>query len=257
MKVCVYTGALSFFWVLSCAVTAYADDTYVPVSSSLSQFHSGYEDVYNSSQGIAYGKAEIQWNYWYNPSEDNWSYAYKVYNNQAGAPNDRTDDYHFGTFYNSGSANAITSFGLNFKTDITTDLISVTSTMAGSSEAGAAWGSNFKIGSSCTTLAWSTLPGSGSIAPTQWDWEKVGSTFKWVQNYAGDTSNDDSSGNYFEFTSKWAPGLISGYVYDGSVYSDSVALGNIYGPAFVPEPLSLSLVGIGICLVLRRRNRNF
>jgi hypothetical protein len=225
---------------------------YLPVQSSYSDYHSGYQEVYNSVQGSNYGKAKIEWSYWNDSSSDYWYYAYKICDNESGAANDRTDDYHFGHVYNSGTASPITSFDLEFGTQIAkvSDQLLVSSTMAGSSAGGAAWDAITKgTDSAITGVQWSTL-GPG-IQPTQWYWQRVSGKFVWVETYSGDTSRIDSLNNqYFEIASKYAPGIINAYVSNGLITTDTSAFGNVYGPSVVPEPATMAILAMGGCGLL-------
>ena len=89
-------GLVAFLVLYVPQAIAMDPPSYMPVDSGYSNFHAGYVEVFNSSLGISYGKAKIEWNYWYNSTNEYWYYAYKICNNEGGNANDRTDDYHFG-----------------------------------------------------------------------------------------------------------------------------------------------------------------
>jgi hypothetical protein len=242
--------------LMACTSVLAVAPTYMPVSSANTNFHTGYQDVYSSAEGTSYGKAKIEWSYWHNSSDNYWYYAYKLDNAESGTPNNRSDDYHFGHVYNSGTANGITSFNLDLGSkiqNITGSELLVISSLAGSSTGGNSWNYTVnELDSAITGVNWSA--GSGAaIQPTQWAWTKVGSNFKWVLDYSGDTSRNDSSGQYFEIASTWAPGIINAYVSDGSVSTDVAAYGNVYGPAQTPEPATIAILGLGAVAMLRRK----
>lgn len=250
-------------------LTVKAAVPYMPVDTGYANYHTGYQEVYNSTEGTNYGKAKIEWNYWFNSENSYWYYAYKVYNNESGTPGNRTDDYHFGHIYNSDNYDPVIGFDLDFPVQIpkiTGDELVVASTLAGSTSGTTAWDSlanEVWDGAKWVTTGvnWSTTAGDEqALKPTQWAWEKIGSTYNWVQIYAGDTSRTDAGGyQYFEIASKWAPGPISAHISNDLVTSDTTAFGSIYGPAVVPEPATCLILGFGCGFVFlssrRRKSR--
>jgi hypothetical protein len=223
--------------------------TYMPLDSGYTNYHTGSAEVYNSTEGLNYGKAKVNWNYWYNSSNDYWYYAYSLCNNESGVANDRTDDYHFGTVYNGGSANPINAFTISLPVQvpvITGNELLVVSTFAGSSTGISAWDpliNESSIGGNVVMTGVEWFGSDQSIAPTQWNWTEVGPIWKWIEDYAGDTSRNDFNGQYFEIASKFAPGLVVASVSNSTVSSDTTASGSIYGP--VPEPATVALLGFG------------
>ncbi|MDO8302740.1 MAG: PEP-CTERM sorting domain-containing protein [Sedimentisphaerales bacterium] len=242
-----------------------ATPTYLAVPTGTAQQHTtGYADVYNSTQGLNYGKAKIEWHAWYDSSSQYWYYAYKVYNNEAGVTNDRTDDYHFGHVYDSGTFASINTFDIDLPVQIpgeygTSNNLYVLSTSAGSSQGGNAWGplvdQVFAGGQwGMTGVDWSATRGGGlTIDPTQWDNVTTGPSGGrgWHIIDAGDTSR---TSQYFEIASKWAPGLVAGHVSTGNVSSNTTAFGNIYGPAIVPEPATLAILALGGLFIRNRKS---
>src|SRR3989339_1157239 len=253
------------------AASAVSVPSYMPVSDSYSNYATGSAEVYNNggSYGLNYGKAKIEWSYWFDSTSNYWYYAYKVYNNEAGTSNDRTDDYHFGHVYDSGTYTPINSFDIVLPVQIlgeattTTDLF-VVSSGAGSSAGGGAWnplipqlwtGSEWVM----TGVDWSATRGGATgmpIDPTQWDYQKIsGNNYAWVQTDAGDTSRGDSgSYQYFEIASTLAPGLVTAHISNGLV-SSNVMIGDVYGPGVVPEPATCFLLGLGFLGLTSYRRR--
>lgn len=252
------------------ASISFATPTYMAVPSGTTMGHTtGYADVYNSTQGLNYGKAKIEWHYWYDSGSQYWYYAYKVYNNEAGVANDCTDDYHYGHVYDTATYDVINSFDIDFPSQIpgeygTSDNLYVLSTSAGSSKVGGnAWGplvDGLWNGNQwvMTGVDWSATRGGGlTIDPTKWDYAKHGNQWTWDKLYSGDTSRPriDESGQYFEIASKLAPGLITGHVSTGLISSNTTAYGDIWGPAvIVPEPATLAILALGGLLFRSRKS---
>ncbi|MFH1613648.1 MAG: hypothetical protein ABIG61_00990 [Planctomycetota bacterium] len=278
-----FAGAMCTVYVcaLLCVGPALATPIYQAVSAHTSDpcYTAGYVEVYNNGvdYGLNYGKAKIEWHYWYDNASEYWYYAYKVYNNEAGIPADKTDDYHFGHIYGQTSKgslvyNPINSFDIQFAVDVEIDAygnqdeVFVLSTNAGGlasdGSGGSPWDDNIDyqyIGATGSWIAtgvdWSaTRGGAGTLTITPTLWGKGSSP-----EYNGDTSTFDSGGyQYFQIASTWGPGVISSNVSNGLVSSNAIVVGEVYGPAVepIPEPATCLIVGFGIvCLSSYRRRR--
>jgi len=266
----VYMQFLGVLFILTITSTLFALPSYTSLSvgATKSDYTTGYAEVYcpDAGFGLDYGKAKIEWHYWYETS-GYWYYTYKVYNNKVGAPDDRTDDYHYGHVYDSGSTEPINTFDVVFGVDIpnvTGEELVVTSSLAGSNAGGEPWGDLTEQRYDSVTGQWyftgvdwnaarGVTPGNDMpIEPTQWDLK--GQT--WSMTYAGDTSRSDSgSCQYFQFASTWMPGVVDGYVSNGLHTADALAYGEVYGPTTVPEPATCLLLGLGALRLITARRK--
>ncbi|MDD5458466.1 MAG: PEP-CTERM sorting domain-containing protein [Phycisphaerae bacterium] len=271
-----FLGAILVVLLFVFVPSAFAVPTYMSVSSGYDDYTTGSAIVYNSGKTTDYGTAKIEWHSWSSMVDGTkyWYYAYKVYNNEVagGSPDPRSNDYHYGHTYvystQAPSFASQNSFDLVFGIDIpgdyqTTADLYVVSTNAGSSKSGSSpwlgqitqtWlgGDDWVM----TGIDWSATGGGGNtIDPTQWN-KKGGS---WNLYYAGDTSKDDSIGQYFEIASTWEPGkILSANITDGFTPTNTVLSGEVWGPkvAPVPEPATIAIFAIGMFgIVLRRRHK--
>jgi len=238
------------------------------VGQTKSDYNTGYAEVFKSDDGcgLEYGKAKIEWHYWYDDTSEYYYYTYRVYNNEVGTPEDPSDDYHFGHILGDKSQgklsyDPINSFDVQFGIDIEYgdgSAIVATSTNAGGytadSTGGDPWDENvdwtYIIAEDkwiATGIDWSATrggPGTQTITPMLWD--------KGLQ-YDGDSSTSDTgSYQYFQIASIYHPGLVTTHVSNG-VHSTNEILGDIYGPAVIPEPASCLILGLGSFWLLRRR----
>ncbi len=215
-----------------------------------------------------YGKVGIEYHYW---RDDNayWHYSYQLLNDYHGTA-DNSDDYHFSWDQGGGDPDVydlVNKFSLNLKSSFDgmfwhgPDDLYLLDTSAGSSAGGDPWGSSadlFNAG-----VDWTVSLGGGTplqIEPARYLWKKVGGTWQWVKYSDGDTSTDDSSSQYFQIASSWAPGLVkasvvagfsmTAYSNDGAGYTDYVM-----APVVVPEPASILMLGFSVWYMFGYRHR--
>jgi hypothetical protein len=248
---------------LVCVTSAFAVPTYMTLSagSASDDYAWGTAEVYNNggSYGLNYGKAQIEWHYWSTTvdSKKYWYYTYRIYNNEAGTANDRTDDYHYGHVYDTSTYVPINSFAIVPQADLPVaaeEDIVVTSALAGSSKGGGAWNPLVVMGYNgtdwiLTDVDWSATRGGATgqtIDPTKWDYITSGQNKNtWQKLYSGDTSRTDSGSQYFQIASIFAPDIVTAQVSNGLVSSNTTINGVVYGPGVVPEPATCLLLGLG------------
>lgn len=240
--------------------------TYQPVPVDATR---GFVEVYDTNQGVEYGKARINYAYW--NSGDLWYYSYQIFNNDYyNTPTVQTDDYHFGWMVIPGVAATPTTYDTINKFSINlapggimsgpTDL-QVLDTQAGSTAGGGSWG--YSLDPNNDGLDWAVALGSDTplpIAPARGNITKKGSSWTWSMTNSGDKSrNDDASGQYFQLASTWAPALRTAAITAGA---DKEASGLVMAPGIaptvvVPEPGSLAVLAsicslAGLSLVRRK-----
>ncbi len=203
-----------------------------------------------------YGAAGIEYHYWQDQTYDYWYYSYRIINNGT----DETDAYHFGwDSVNNNSKNGIKIYDVIDEFAIILDFyqdgggywhgpddLYVTSN-ATSTAGGDPWGHQ-SWSQYNHEMEWSTTRSSGSalgIMPSRWYPQGPG-----INYTNGDTSTDDTSPyEYFQLVSSWEPDWVEAQVVAGIAvaYSQNPTLGGdgVMGPAIVPEPATLLLLGFG------------
>ena len=221
---------------------------------------SGSVEVYDTTEGLDYGMARIDYHWWFDEPSGYWHYAYQIFNNDYyNTPTDRTDDYHFGYIYDTDATpDKINKFDVVFDPASGIDDLLILDTMAGSTAGGGGWAHSigYNIFTEVYTgLDWIVSGSTGTqIGPAVWDYDRIKGTWYWINDAAGDRSTQDgdiNGGQYFEIASKWAPGWCSTAVTAGV---SSQAGGMVIGPSVIPEPASCLILGIGAgCITLFRK----
>jgi hypothetical protein len=237
------------------SASGYAMPVYQTLAYGQAQtsFGTGAIEVYDSVAGSSYGKAKIEWSYW-KDTDSYWHYAYRIYNNGI-------SDYHFGVqLGTTKTSNKIDKFSIDFSTlaQGAPDLkaVDILSGSTASKIGKGGWMHSLDPGN--IGIDWNVTGGAAGALPISPAlWNKKSKNYSKV--YAGDTSRNDISGQFFELVSTWAPGQCTASI--GISAAMMQANGIVWGPTVspsipqtsVPEPASIGVLALGWLAIIRQK----